>query len=614
MTPSLRALRAARRFACVVAIGWVVAACSSGSAGSNRIPGPGQPPPPPPPPAENRPPVAVDDVLEVTGAGVANLNVLANDSDPDGDALTVTIVEPAFVGAANVNAAGTSVRIDGLPSGFRGYTRFRYRITDARGATAEASAAVFVDAKSFRLVYAADDVGADREDLYLANLAGAPVRIASVSEGALRPRSVEAASSGDTIAYVRADPANADATQELWFVRTDPLVAPARIGLPAGTRLVGPTPYVVSPDGRWIAFVAAASEDSPTRRVYLVDVTTNSAPRALDVAEAPTAVALGASGDSRWITWVGQSAQGSAVYGLDLQASGSAPVRLSAAPTPDATLVGYELVDATSRIVVARATSDGNGTIAVIDPATPGTERVVNHAPASGTTIFPAPLVSPDGQFLLYATTRRGGGNPPALLPGDEIWQARLDGTGEPRVVVARAATRAIPLAIRPDGGAVLYTRLDDAAPSERRRLYEAPLGAGPGAETFVTEFDLPVQGARFVGYDGTNDRVVYERGVFDDPDVLQIIEATSIQRNAFGGSGVDVGGTDLVTTRRIFGAIDRSVLILTENPRTDLLARRPVSLANLSLPTSVYAVHAGRLYGIDGIDVRVVDGVPTGP
>lgn len=52
-------------------------------------------------------PQARNDTLSANGPGLASLDVLANDADADGDALTVTIESPAEVGTASINAGGS---------------------------------------------------------------------------------------------------------------------------------------------------------------------------------------------------------------------------------------------------------------------------------------------------------------------------------------------------------------------------------------------------------------------------------------------------------------------------------------------------------------------------
>jgi VCBS repeat-containing protein len=98
--------------------------------------------------AANDAPTAANDVLRADGPQLTSLDLLANDRDPDGDALTVTIEEAPLVGTAVVGS-DKKFRLEGLPAGFRGLTRFRYRITDAGGAFAVATAAVFIGTDPF---------------------------------------------------------------------------------------------------------------------------------------------------------------------------------------------------------------------------------------------------------------------------------------------------------------------------------------------------------------------------------------------------------------------------------------------------------------------------------
>jgi hypothetical protein len=90
----------------------------------------------------NRPPVAVADSA-ITDRGVAkNLAVVANDSDPDGDALTVATWTQAAHGAVTKNANGT---LRYTPAaGYVGGDSFSYTIHDGRGGSASASVAMTV--------------------------------------------------------------------------------------------------------------------------------------------------------------------------------------------------------------------------------------------------------------------------------------------------------------------------------------------------------------------------------------------------------------------------------------------------------------------------------------
>jgi hypothetical protein len=83
-------------------------------------------------PGPARPPVAVDDSASTHSAAVT-LAVLANDSDPDGDKLTVTAVGTCLDGTVTYTAnPGTS-----------GIDEFTYTISDGHGNTSLAT--VFVN-------------------------------------------------------------------------------------------------------------------------------------------------------------------------------------------------------------------------------------------------------------------------------------------------------------------------------------------------------------------------------------------------------------------------------------------------------------------------------------
>ncbi|NEP50516.1 MAG: tandem-95 repeat protein [Moorea sp. SIO3C2] len=87
------------------------------------------------------PPTAVDDTATTDQNTAVEINVLANDSDPEGDPLTVTIDQQGGNGTATVNADGT---ITYTPNGdFTGTDTFTYQLSD--GINAPVTATVSVD-------------------------------------------------------------------------------------------------------------------------------------------------------------------------------------------------------------------------------------------------------------------------------------------------------------------------------------------------------------------------------------------------------------------------------------------------------------------------------------
>jgi hypothetical protein len=96
------------------------------------------------PAAANRAPVAADDEASTPYQAPVTIDVLANDSDPDGDPLTVTRItrDPAH-GSAVVTVAGESVVY--MPEqGFAGTDELGYEVGDGRGGSDDATVTVTV--------------------------------------------------------------------------------------------------------------------------------------------------------------------------------------------------------------------------------------------------------------------------------------------------------------------------------------------------------------------------------------------------------------------------------------------------------------------------------------
>ncbi|MEO8906559.1 MAG: Ig-like domain-containing protein, partial [Microbacteriaceae bacterium] len=89
--------------------------------------------------AHNRPPTAVDDNFGVRPGRTTVLPVLANDTDPDGDVLTITDVSaiPADQGRLDLVDGARAVQFTPV-AGAAGTISFRYTIDDGRGGTASA--------------------------------------------------------------------------------------------------------------------------------------------------------------------------------------------------------------------------------------------------------------------------------------------------------------------------------------------------------------------------------------------------------------------------------------------------------------------------------------------
>ena len=92
----------------------------------------------------NRPPIARDDEAQTRVDRPIDVDVLINDTDPNGDVLVVTAIEPAG-GEALIDIApdGRSVQVSPA-AGYTGLVRFGYTITDGRDASASATVTVDV--------------------------------------------------------------------------------------------------------------------------------------------------------------------------------------------------------------------------------------------------------------------------------------------------------------------------------------------------------------------------------------------------------------------------------------------------------------------------------------
>ncbi len=93
--------------------------------------------------AANQAPVAADDVAETASGTPVTIDVLANDSDPDGDPLVIEGMSAPASGSATATVTAGSVIYTADP-GFAGTDEFSYTIDDGNGGTAGARVTVTV--------------------------------------------------------------------------------------------------------------------------------------------------------------------------------------------------------------------------------------------------------------------------------------------------------------------------------------------------------------------------------------------------------------------------------------------------------------------------------------
>ena len=122
------------------------------------------------PPPPNRPPVAANDSATVNQDSSINLTVLANDSDSDGDSLTITSTTAPLHGLAAVNTNGT---VTYTPvARFSGQDSFSYTISDGKGGSASATVNIQVNFVNYAPI-ATDQTFSTSEDIPRSIMLGA---------------------------------------------------------------------------------------------------------------------------------------------------------------------------------------------------------------------------------------------------------------------------------------------------------------------------------------------------------------------------------------------------------------------------------------------------------
>lgn len=189
----------------------------------------------------NDPPIATADTF-ITPAGTSVIDVLANDSDVDGDALTIGIVSaPAGI---NATSQGTSIRLDPQPD-IVGRTQLTYRITDAAGTTALAEVQLVIGSAP-ALFYTSAEGPSSPPRLYRYDMFSPQLIETPLSQGERINGFVTAANGSRLIYVTRTD--GSPFRYRLWLKDLVNMQAPAQ---------EIPTPgsffayyYAISPDGR----------------------------------------------------------------------------------------------------------------------------------------------------------------------------------------------------------------------------------------------------------------------------------------------------------------------------------------------------------------------------
>ncbi len=218
--------------------------------------------------ADDDAPIIRADIIRTTGVNPL-VDVLANDTETDGETLTLTLVgNPDFGSAAIENG---KVRFT-LPAGFKGFNRFRYSAVDAAGQGGTVNAVVFVDAQPVRLVYRSN-AGTGVVNMFVDDLVSTRkiTAIESATDG-LSVGNFRTSADGRTLVLEKT--AGPNEIREVYAIPADGSWAPRRI-------TPDPEPFAVdayvlvssvSPDGRWIVFERRQAAGT---RHYLADLSQN---------------------------------------------------------------------------------------------------------------------------------------------------------------------------------------------------------------------------------------------------------------------------------------------------------------------------------------------------
>jgi hypothetical protein len=343
--------------------------------------------------AANRAPNAANDAVSVTGT-TPLIDVLVNDTDPDGDALTITITEAPTAGTASIVNGRVQLT---LPGGFKGVTRFKYRAADAAGLGATATAAVFVDVDRIRLVYQTNEENL-AQNLYVDDVAG-PTRVSAFTPttATFLGRS-NVSANGRTIVWEEATgDSNVSSpgyhAQSIWTIPADLSSAARQISAPlqAGEELSVRSP--LSADGKWIVY--GVTNGGGVETLYLANLLPGGTAvpiplpaGALRIESVSQSILFGPASQYVYFTAtmdLGNPTIGQAAYRIPVT-DVTAAVQLSA-PAVAGRETAVRLVSNDESRVVQVSANAGVASIERIDALAPGTETVLSHALVAGETL-----------------------------------------------------------------------------------------------------------------------------------------------------------------------------------------------------------------------------------
>lgn len=525
----------------------------------------------------NDAPVATDDVLEVTSTSA--LAILANDVDVDGDALTITVTSTPLVGTASVNTDGTVAL--GVPAGFRGMTRFTYRITDPAGLSSEATAVVFVGIAPFKAIFHTHVTSAGaptREQVFVNDFLrtyrahpdlspGEAGWTATAADGSALALSVEFRASGE---------------RQLRYVD---LARPGEMRDMSG--MLGFSEVVlgmwVSGDGRYVIYQqrTAAGEE-----LWLFDAHgTTQATRLADPAQISrgSQVKFNAANSRAYFvgrTQLTQSSSVSSVFRVDLATRAITRVT-PVVPGESGLIDSYLVTPDESRVVVSRSLPNLPRAVYVTAVAQPDVEALL-HAPLAAPEYAWPPAMSPDGAVVLFQTFRSAFDAAQVLMANPLTPGATtpVGGAGFQQSVLPIGILP--PFSMRADSAAALVLSgcSTDSNPNGRCDAYEVSFDA-PATPVRVNLAVTGGEQVRYPQYSSDGSRIVYTRSTGLNASQLQVT-----RREALGIESIPLTPVEAPVQYYVLDAAGYSALAYLQTGE--------LMLVNLDAPQLVLPVGEG--------------------
>lgn len=514
-------------------------------------------------------PTAANVILRADGTALASIDVLAGAKDIDNDQLTVTVTQNPLVGTATVNANG-SVSLTGLPSGFKGLTRFQFQVTDPSGESAVGEAVVFVGADPFRATFVGDAEGNGSYEVYLTNFAAPPQAVTAATQGTVRLKGYAVSANGTTVVY-RSQDTNSPAINQLFFVKTATPTQQVSIPLPSGAVPVqdaqGRDQLRVSADGQWIAFIAG---QNGTSSVYIVNVSNPTGVSQVVPSGAVYATLPSFSPDSKSLYFLASGVAGGAnrsLYFVTLSNPGAtALISAASAPGSSDDVEQYAIAADQSRIL-EQANRGGSVGLYYIDPSHLQTEVQLNQPLAAGETIVESTVGLPPG------SGGAGNGHEVAYTVQSaaafNAYVANVSSTPDPALV----APGGLAIGFRPDEAAILY--------SKGGEVFESAIGSGTADQAVGTGGDG--------WYDSTGNIILLEQFLPSGGTPASYPVLAETVRGSFGTTNTLGTAVEAAQYFNVTG-FDRGVVLLGEGPTTGAPASTVhLALVNALAPTDLF-------------------------